>query len=182
MSKGNAKSGPDAGAGRDEGRENPGPERAAPSRAELLASGTRQTRLFQIASDKMDDAFCRKLGINLTDGRCLDLLDVHDGLTAGELASAASLSPGAVTTVLDRLERMGLVTRTRDAGDRRRVLVTLTDEALRLAWEIYGPIAEYAGPYLETFSDEELLVILRWLELATEVNERRAREVGSGEA
>ena len=40
----------------------------------------------------------------------------------------------------------------------------------------------YGGAYLETLSDDELLLILRWLEVATEVNERRAREVGSGEA
>lgn len=159
-----------------------GRESGTPSREELLARGIRQVRLFQVASDKMDDAFCRKVGINHTDGRCLDLLDVHDGLTAGELASAAGLSPGAVTTVLDRLERMGLVSRTRDEIDRRRVLVTLTDEARRLAWEVYGPIAEYARPRLDELSDDELVVILGYLELATEVNERRAREVSSGEA
>ena len=94
-------------------------------RQAALQEMVRLTRLQQIASDKMDDAFSRITGINLTDGRCLDLLDVHDGLTAGELAEAASLSPGAVTTVLDRLERMALITRTRDEADRRRVLVEL---------------------------------------------------------
>ena len=55
----------------------------------------------------MDDAFCRTAGINLSDGRCLDLLDVLGPMTAGELATAASLSPGAVTSLLDRLEDAG---------------------------------------------------------------------------
>jgi DNA-binding MarR family transcriptional regulator len=141
----------------------------------------RLVRLQQIASDKMDDAFCRLAGINLTDGRCLDLLDVHDGLTAGELAEAASLSPGAVTTVLDRLERMGLVTRTRDEADRRRVLVELTPKARQLAFEAYGPVSAYASEYIEQLTDEEIEVISRFLEVAIEVNERRAREVSAGD-
>ena len=110
-------------------------------RQAALLRMVRLVRLQQIASDKMDDAFCRMTGINLTDGRCLDLLDVHEGLTAGELAEAASLSPGAVTTVLDRLERMGLVTRTRDEADRRRVLVELTPKARELAYSAYGPVS-----------------------------------------
>jgi DNA-binding MarR family transcriptional regulator len=138
---------------------------------------TRLVRLQQIASDKMDDAFCRTVGINLTDGRCLDLLDVHDGLTAGDLAEAASLSPGAVTTVLDRLERMKLITRTRDQADRRRVLVELTPKARALAFKFYGPISGYAREYIERLSDEDIDVISRFLEVAVEVNERRAREV-----
>lgn len=142
----------------------------------------RLVRLQQIASDKMDDAFCRMAGINLTDGRCLDLLDVHDGLTAGDLAEAASLSPGAVTTVLDRLERMELITRTRDEADRRRVLVELTPKARELAFKVYGPISAYAREYIERLSDEEIDVISRFLEVAIEVNERRAREVAGGEA
>jgi DNA-binding MarR family transcriptional regulator len=142
---------------------------------------TRLVRLQQVASDKMDDAFARMAGINLTDGRCLDLLDIHDGLTAGDLAEAASLSPGAVTTVLDRLERMSLITRTRDQADRRRVLVELTPKARELAFKVYGPIAAYAREYIERLSDEDIDVISRFLEVAIEVNERRAREVAGGE-
>ncbi len=142
----------------------------------------RLVRLQQIASDKMDDAFSRIAGVNLTDGRCLDLLDIHDGLTAGELAEAASLSPGAVTTVLDRMEGMGYVTRTRDEADRRRVLVELTPKARALAFEVYGPIAGYAREYIEQLSGEEIDVINRFLEVAVEVNERRAREITDGEA
>jgi DNA-binding MarR family transcriptional regulator len=154
----------------------------ASARQKALLQMVRLVRLQQIASDKMDDAFCRMAGINLTDGRCLDLLDVHDGLTAGDLAEAASLSPGAVTTVLDRLERMKLITRTRDEADRRRVLVELTPKARELAFKVYGPISAYAREYIERLSDEEIDVISRFLEVAIEVNERRAREVAGGEA
>jgi DNA-binding MarR family transcriptional regulator len=143
---------------------------------------TRLARLFQIASDKMDDAYGRLVGINPTDQRCLDLLDVHEGMTAGELAEAASLSPGAVTTVLDRLERLGLVTRTRDETDRRRVIAETTDKADDLARAIYGPIGAYAAEYIKELSDDEIAVINRFLEAAIEVNERRAREVNAGEA
>jgi DNA-binding MarR family transcriptional regulator len=150
-------------------------------RQAALTEMVRLVRLQQIASDKMDDAFSRMTGINLTDGRCLDLLDVHDGLTAGELAEAASLSPGAVTTVLDRLERMGLVTRTRDEADRRRVLVELTPKARELAFKAYGPVAAYASEYIEQLTDEEIEIISRFLEVAVEVNERRARELHADE-
>jgi DNA-binding MarR family transcriptional regulator len=155
---------------------------SARDRQAALLQMVRLVRLQQIASDKMDDAFCRMTGINLTDGRCVDLLDVHEGLTAGELAEAASLSPGAVTTVLDRLERMGLVTRTRDEADRRRVLVELTPKARELAYAAYGPISGYAREYLEQLTDEEIETISRFLEVAVEVNERRARELAAGEA
>jgi DNA-binding MarR family transcriptional regulator len=146
-------------------------------RPDLLAELGRQVRLSQIASDKMDDAFSARAGVNLTDGRCIDLLDVLGGMTAGELAGAASLSPAAVTAVLDRLERSGLVTRTRDERDRRRVIVELTAEARSLAAEIYGPLAWYAAPYLEELSDSELEVIVRFLAVSSEINERRAAEL-----
>jgi DNA-binding MarR family transcriptional regulator len=155
--------------------------RSEKERQAALMEMVRLVRLQQIASDKMDDAFCRLAGINLTDGRCLDLLDVHDGLTAGELAEAASLSPGAVTTVLDRLERMGFVTRTRDDADRRRVLVELTPKARELAFDAYGPVSAYASEYIEQLTDDQIDVISRFLEVAIDVNERRARELAGGE-
>ena len=48
--------------------------------------------------------------------RCLDIIERLDGVSAGRLASEAGLSTGAVTTVLDRLERAGYARRVPDAA------------------------------------------------------------------
>jgi DNA-binding MarR family transcriptional regulator len=125
----------------------------------------------------MDEAFCKRIGVNRTDGRCLDVIDQRPGLAAGELAEAVGLSRGAVTTALDRLERRGLVTRHRDPDDRRRVTLQPTPEAERLAWEAYGPLGEMGGPMLAQLSDEELRSAIRFLRGGTEINERRATEL-----
>jgi DNA-binding MarR family transcriptional regulator len=150
-------------------------------RAALLGEVVEVNRAYQSAVEKMDEAFCRLLGVNRTDGRCLDVIDQRPGLTAGELAVAVGLSPGAVTTVLDRLEERGFVTRTRDPEDRRRVTVKLTPDANRLAWEAYGPLGEMGGPMIGEFSDKELEAVIRFLQIGTEINERRAQELLGGE-
>jgi DNA-binding MarR family transcriptional regulator len=146
-------------------------------RVALLQELIRVNRAYQSAVEKMDDAFCRSIGVNRTDGRCLDVIDQRPGLTAGELAEAVGLSRGAVTTALDRLERRGLVTRSRDADDRRRVTLRPTEEAGRLAWEAYGPLAEMGGPMIAQLSDADLRSAIRFLRGGTELNERRANQL-----
>ena len=86
---------------------------------------SRALRAFLSASDAFDEALGRVLGLNPTDVRCVDLLDQYGTMTAGALAGVAGLSTGAVTFLLDRLERAGFVRRVRDLDDRRRVLVEL---------------------------------------------------------
>jgi DNA-binding MarR family transcriptional regulator len=152
-------------------------EGLSPERIALLEELVRVNRAYQSAVEKMDDAFCKRIGVNRTDGRCLDFIDQRPGLTAGELAEAVGLSRGAVTTALDRLERRGLVKRARDPEDRRRVTLQPTPEAGRLAWEAYGPLAEMGGPMLAQLSDEELRSAIRFLRGGTEINERRATEL-----
>jgi DNA-binding MarR family transcriptional regulator len=146
-------------------------------RTALLQELIAVNRAYQSAVEKMDEAFSKLLGVNRTDGRCLDVIDQRPGLTAGELAEAVGLSPGAVTTVLDRLEERGLVTRSRDPDDRRRVTLKMTPEANRLAWEVYGPLGEMGGPLIAELSDKELEAVIRFLRGGTEINERRAAEV-----
>ena len=146
-------------------------------RSALLSELVKVNRAYQSAVEKMDEAFCRLLGVNRTDGRCLDVVDQRPGLTAGELAVAVGLSPGAVTTVLDRLEERGFVTRTRDPEDRRRVTLRLTPEANRRAWEAYGPLGAMGGPMIGELSDKELEAIIRFLHIGIEINEQRAREL-----
>jgi DNA-binding MarR family transcriptional regulator len=146
-------------------------------RTALVTELIQVNRAYQVAVEKLDEAFCRLIGVNRTDGRCLDVIDQHPGLTAGDLASAVGLSPGAVTTALDRLEQRGLVRRTRDSKDRRRVTVEMTDEAKRKAWEAYGPLGEMGAPIIDAMSDTDLETLIRFLRGGTDINERRAEEL-----
>jgi DNA-binding MarR family transcriptional regulator len=128
------------------------------ARGGLIAQLSDAVREMQRATDAVDQAAADRLGINRTDARCLDILHGPEPMTAGQLAEQAGLSPGAVTTVLDRLERRGFVRRLPDASDRRRVLVELTPEIVALSTELYGPMAE-AAKELERYSDHDLRVL-----------------------
>ena len=95
-------------------------------------------------SGNLDNAFdalaARKLGVNMTDLHCLNILESRSGLTAGELALEAGLTSGAVTGVIDRLERAGYVRRAADPGDRRKVKVEVTSAFYERADEIWSPL------------------------------------------
>lgn len=71
-----------------------------------------------------------RLGLTRTDLVVLGLLGLRGPQTAGQLADATGLTTGAVTGVIDRLERAGYARRAPDQGDRRRVIVTLLPERL----------------------------------------------------
>lgn len=70
-----------------------------------------------------DEALAEHLGLNPTDLRCLELVIADPGLTPGRLADLAGITSGAVTGVVDRLERAGFVTRRPDPDDRRSVTI-----------------------------------------------------------
>jgi DNA-binding MarR family transcriptional regulator len=126
----------------------------------------------QDATDLIDELAARRLGVNRTDLRCLSRLSARGPQTSTELAIAAGLTGGAMTTAVDRMEHAGLVQRVRDAADRRRVLVHLTDEAERLSEQIWGPIAADAQAELAALTPTELGVIERFLGVAL-ANQRR---------
>jgi len=153
------------------------PARSAKRRDQLLQDLIQANRAYQIAVDKMDDAFFRLIGVNGTDGRCLDIIDLSGGISAGELARAVDLSPAAVTTVIDRLEEMGFVKRTRDPEDRRRVIVQPTEAVARYAELAYLPMAADGVKLVGELSDKELEAVLRFLRVGTELNERHAQRV-----
>ncbi len=124
---------------------------------ELLA----EVRASQVATDAMDQAAADFLGINRTDYRALDVLDQKGRLTAGELAREMHLTTGAVTSVLDRLERAGYARRLRDPADRRRVLVEISPEVSRAGEQIYGR-PEDAYKAFSRYTEAELEVLLRF--------------------
>src|SRR5690349_12182361 len=66
-----------------------------------------------------------QLEVAVTDLQVLDLLDLSGPSTAGQLADLTGLTTGAITRILDRLEKAGLVNRERDKSDGRKVIVRL---------------------------------------------------------
>src|SRR6266567_2253175 len=70
---------------------------------ELIAA----IRASQTATDAFDHAVADYVGLDRTAYRCLDILDQEGPMTAGGLAERARLSPGAMTALLDRLEKRG---------------------------------------------------------------------------
>jgi DNA-binding MarR family transcriptional regulator len=119
----------------------------------------------------------RAVGLNGTDMQCANLLLLHGPMTPGELASLSGIGAGgAVTGVVDRLERAGLARRTRASTDRRRVLVTAeADELWRRVGPSYGRVARRWYAFLDTLSDEQLEFADTLLRRASELN---ADEIG----
>lgn len=115
----------------------------------------------------------RRLGINETDLRCLNIIENAGGLGAGELAARSALSAGAVTGVIDRLESAGLARRVLDPDDRRRVLVEVTPAFHSAAARIWGPLAADWHSTLSTrFTIDELERIVEFLDTTTEIGRR----------
>ena len=73
------------------------------------------------------------MGLSATDTRCLDLIltNPEGMITAGRLADLSGLTTGAITHILDRLEKRGFIERVRDTQDRRKVFVRVQDESLK---------------------------------------------------
>jgi DNA-binding MarR family transcriptional regulator len=146
------------------------------SREQRIWAGLSVIRRNQVLTQMLDEAAAAWLGVNVTDARAIDVIDQHGRITAGELARELRLSTGAVTTLVDRLERAGYARRLPDPGDRRRVLIEVTPIVHELSEQIYGGPQD-AIAWADGFSDDELTTLERFQATSTEWLEERLRRV-----
>ncbi|MGV9777405.1 MarR family winged helix-turn-helix transcriptional regulator [Streptosporangium sp. NPDC003464] len=136
-------------------------------------------RQLQQSFDAFDEAAAARLSLNRTDLRCLDAVLGDGPLPAGRLSTALKLSPAATTTVIDRLERAGLVSRTRDPGNRRVVLVTSTGTARAAEAELFAPVGQAGAQALTRYGHDQLTVILDFLQTVLRVQEEQTARVAA---
>jgi DNA-binding MarR family transcriptional regulator len=101
-------------------------------------------------------------GISSSDLECLDFLNLEGRATAGRLAEVTGLTTGAITGVIDRLEKAGFVKRERDEQDRRKVFIVLIPQNIARIGALYMHMQQAMLKNWESYSDDELRLLLRF--------------------
>jgi DNA-binding MarR family transcriptional regulator len=155
---------------------------ARKDKQELIGELISEFRTSGNQDSAFDNLAAERLGVNRTDLHCLNIIQNAGGLTAGELAAEAGLTSGAVTGVIDRLERVGFARRVPDPDDRRRVKVEVTPKFYARAGRIWGPLAaDWESSLSSRFTAEQLERVIEFLRTTNEVGRKhmeRVRKLG----
>ena len=131
----------------------------------------------------MHEVIARHAGLSGTDHKYLSLLSDAKQLTAGELSKRSGLTTGAVTGVIDRLERQGFVRREFVKNDRRKVVIVADEEAIA---QVLGHSADLLKnkimKLVKSFSDSERVIIEKYLSDAIGVMEQVTAELSENSA
>lgn len=151
------------------------------TREELIERVNDSGREMGAATIFFHQAVAEKAGLSGTDHKYLDLINREGSMTAGELAGRTGLTTGAVTGLINRLEKAGLASRKPDPEDRRKVVVELNrEEAWRRLGPIFQPFVRELDQVYDGFSESDLRTILDYLERMTDFLQRYAEELRSG--
>ena len=107
-------------------------------------------------------AVADRAGISSSDMDCMDFLNVEGRMTAGRLAELTGLTSGAITGVIDRLERAGFVRRERDADDRRKVFIAPVAERVMELARPFELMQRAMHKQSAGYTDAELKLLLRY--------------------
>ena len=106
--------------------------------------------LAQILAEKNIDAF------NGAQGHILYVLWQQDGISLRELADKTGLAATTLTSMVDRMEKAGLVCRVPDKNDRRKTLLALTEKAKSLEKDYMLVSDKMSDIFYEGFSRDEI--------------------------
>jgi DNA-binding MarR family transcriptional regulator len=107
-------------------------------------------------------AIADQLGLYITDHKCMDIIHRFGAMPAGRLGEMTGLTTGAITGMIDRLEKAGYVRRANDPKDRRKTIVEpIRSKKLEKQIEtIFTPLHERLYKFVSSYSDSELTFLL----------------------
>ncbi|MGH2604715.1 MAG: MarR family winged helix-turn-helix transcriptional regulator [Dehalococcoidia bacterium] len=112
-------------------------------------------------------AVAGRVGLNPTDLEALEILLRAGPMTAGRLAAITGLTTGAITGVVDRLERKGYARRDADPGDRRRVIVHASrGDATQSLLSLYAGMRDASRSLMARFEEGDLAMMLEFVRAA----------------
>jgi DNA-binding MarR family transcriptional regulator len=115
------------------------------------------------------NAVAERLGLNITDHKCLDYILRGDGVTAGELAQVTGLTSGAITGAIDRLERAGFARRQPDPHDRRKVIVVALPDRLPEVGKLFESLGRNMDRVMSRYSGKDAELLIDFMQRAIDV-------------
>ncbi|MDW9381473.1 MarR family winged helix-turn-helix transcriptional regulator [Chryseobacterium sp. JV558] len=126
------------------------------------------SRSYSDASIFMHEAIARKAGLSNADHKYLGLILKYESITAGEISKLTGLTTGAVTGLIDRLEKKDLLKRQFIREDRRKVIIIPNVEnSMKLLGPIFDELQQKTLTLIATFSQKEIESIERYFREAT---------------
>jgi len=128
----------------------------------------------------MHEAIAGMAGLSGTDHKYLGFLIERGQMTAGELSNLTGLTTGAVTGLIDRLEKKNLVKRQVAAGDRRKVIIEPnTENIMALFVPLYKEFRDKTEELIASFSNEEIKIVETYLLKAIEIMNETTNKLGN---
>jgi DNA-binding MarR family transcriptional regulator len=132
------------------------------ARAALLQELETAMRKSSAQGTMFAQAVAEQAGISSSDMDCMDFLNIEGRMTAGRLAELTGLTTGAITGVIDRMEKAGFVRRERDDSDRRKVFIAPVPDRLGEIAGFYELLQRAMQKQCNAYTDAELRLILRY--------------------
>src|ERR1700742_119068 len=134
----------------------------AKTRAALLQELENAMRIVQSQGAVFAKMVADRAHVSSADMDCIDFVNVEGRMTAGRLAELTGLTTGAITGVVDRLEKAGFVRRERDESDRRKVFIVPVPEKMMLMGRSYELVQRAMARQCEAYTDAELRFLIRY--------------------
>ena len=126
------------------------------------------SRRYSDASIFMHEAIAQNAGLSGADHKYLGLILQHKELTAGDISKLTGLTTGAVTGLIDRLEKRRLLKRQFTDDDRRKVIIIPNVEnTMKLLQPIFSELQQKTADLIASFSEKEIQIIERYFTEAT---------------
>jgi DNA-binding MarR family transcriptional regulator len=151
----------------------------SPERAELIEQMSFLGQMLSTETAHFHHTAATKQGLSVTDSKTISALMQEGPMTAGQLAKRLSLTTGAITNVIDRLEERGCVVRVADPHDRRKVVVQANLEKLKEAGKTYESIGQAFEKILAHYSLEELHFLVGYYKTAIELTKQETSKLNS---
>lgn len=149
----------------------------ATERAKLIDEFNWEIRKLSSAVVVLASSIAQRIGMNPSDLECANILARMGPMTAGKLSELSGLTTGAITGVVDRLEKAGWAKRVADTQDRRRVIIQSVPQSPQYIDGLYESYAKAMSELISKYNDQELVLILEFTRRLSSLNFQEASNI-----